>query len=40
MKYIVVSLVGEIVARFDTENEAHEFADGLKYFCFVEEDEV
>ena len=40
MKYIVVNLVGEVLGRFDTENEAHEFANGLKHFCYVEEEEV
>jgi hypothetical protein len=37
--YIVVNLVGLILGEFDTENEAHEFADGIKHFCYVEEKE-
>ena len=36
--YIVINLIGTILGKFDTENEAHEFADGLKCFCYVEEE--
>jgi hypothetical protein len=37
--YIVVNLVGEVLAQFNNENEAHEYANSIKHFCYVEEKE-
>jgi hypothetical protein len=38
--YIVINLIGQVLGEFETENEAHDFADGLKNFCYVEEAEA
>jgi hypothetical protein len=35
--YIVINLIGQILGEFNTEEEAHNFADGLKNFTYVEE---
>lgn len=35
--YIVIDLEGKILGRFRHENEAHQFANSFKTFCYVEQ---
>ena len=36
MKYDVINLLGEILATFDSEMAAHDYADTLKNYSYVE----
>jgi uncharacterized membrane protein len=37
IKYEVINLLGETLAVFDTEEQAHIFADYQKNYCYVEQ---
>jgi len=36
VKYEVINLLGETLAVFDIEEQAHKFADFQKEYCYVE----
>ena len=36
MKFEVINLLGKVVATFDNESEAHDFADTLINYAYVE----
>ena len=34
--YDVINLLGEVLANFDNESAAHDYADSLKNYAYVE----